>query len=71
MFNAYQQTQTERVEGAMSRARYVASFIGREAGKALFIGLYAVGKSKPITRERVLADSCLHRDEGTRHERAP
>jgi hypothetical protein len=52
VFNAYQQTQGERVERAMARAKYVASFIGREAGKALFIGLYAVGASKSITREQ-------------------
>jgi hypothetical protein len=38
VFNAYQQTQSERVERAMAGAKYVASFIGREAGKALFIG---------------------------------
>jgi hypothetical protein len=42
LFNAYQQTQTENVERAMQKARYVASFIGREPGKSLYIGLYAV-----------------------------
>lgn len=51
VFDAYQQTQGERVEAAMARSKFVASFIGREAGKALFIGLYAVGASKSITRE--------------------
>jgi hypothetical protein len=49
IFNAYQQTQGERAEGALSRAQYVASFIGHEAGKALFVGLYEVGQSKPLT----------------------
>jgi hypothetical protein len=50
VFNAYQQTQGEKVEKAMSTAKYVASFIGHEPGKALFIGLYSVGASKPLTR---------------------
>jgi hypothetical protein len=49
IFNAYQQTQGERAEGALSRAGYAASFIGHEAGKALFVGLYKVGASRPLT----------------------
>jgi hypothetical protein len=51
VFNAYQQTQTKKLEKAMLSAAYVASFIGREAGKALFIGLYSIGPSKPLTVE--------------------
>jgi hypothetical protein len=54
VFNAYQQTQGERVERAMRSMTgngYVASFIGREPGKALFVGLYSIGKSKPLSRE--------------------
>ena len=49
VFNAYQQTQTKRVEQAMKNARDVAAFIGHEPGKALFVGLYSVKESKPIT----------------------
>lgn len=52
VFNAYQQTQGEKLERvmlAMAGAGYVASFIGREAGKALFVGLYSIGESKPLT----------------------
>ena len=52
LFNAYQQAHGERVEKVMhilEKTGYVASFIGREAGKALFIGLYAIEGSKPIT----------------------
>jgi hypothetical protein len=52
VFNAYQQTQSEKVEKAMLSASYVASFIGREAGKALFVGLYSIGASKPLTFEQ-------------------
>jgi hypothetical protein len=51
VFNAYQQTQGEKVQKAMAGASYVASFIGHEPGKALFIGLYSIGGSKPLTRE--------------------
>lgn len=48
-YNAYQQTQGLKTENAMKRADYVASFIGHEARKALFIGLYQRHKSKPLT----------------------
>jgi GIY-YIG catalytic domain len=48
-FNAYQQTQGEKLEKAMTEAGYVASFIGHEPGKALFIGLYKIGASRPLT----------------------
>ena len=52
VFNAYQQTQTEQAERAMTTARYVASFIGSDAGKAVFVGLYSIGESKPLTFEQ-------------------
>jgi hypothetical protein len=51
VYNAYQQTQSKRVELAMGKAAYVASFIGHAPAKALYVGLYAVGKSHPLTRE--------------------
>ncbi len=51
LFNAYQRTQGEKVEKAMASASYVASFIGHEPGKALFVGLYSIGASKPLTHE--------------------
>jgi hypothetical protein len=53
LFNAYQQTQSVQAEAVMknANARYVASFIGHEPGKALFVGLYAMGASRPLTRE--------------------
>ncbi len=54
VFNAYQQTQGEKLERvmeAMKGAGYVASFIGREPGKALFVGLYSIAASKPLTYE--------------------
>jgi hypothetical protein len=51
VFNAYQQTQGEKLEKAMTGAAYVASFIGHKPGKAMFVGLYSIGASKPLTRE--------------------
>lgn len=49
VFNAYQQTQGEKLEKTMTGAGFVASFIGHEPGKALFVGLYEIGASKPLT----------------------
>lgn len=49
LFNAYQQTQGAKLERAMSTTKYLASFIAHGAGKALFVGLYQIGKSKPIS----------------------
>jgi hypothetical protein len=51
LFNAYQQTQGVRVEKQMRRAKYVASFIGHEARKALFVGLYEVGDNRSLTHD--------------------
>ncbi len=43
LYNAYQQTQASRQkEKMLKRAGFLASFIGHEPGKALFIGLYRV-----------------------------
>lgn len=54
VYNAYQQTQGEKLEksmASMSGSGYIASFIGNEPGKALFIGLYSIGNTKPLTRD--------------------
>lgn len=58
VFNAYQQTQGERLQKVMSGMTgtgYVASFIGREAGKALFVGLYSINATRPLTYEEYWA----------------
>ena len=55
VFNAYQQTQRERLEkvmDAMTGAGYVASFIRRDPGTALFIGLYSIKSSRPLTYKK-------------------
>ena len=49
LFNAYQSTHPERYESTLKGKKYVASFIGHEAGKALFIGLYEIKDSQFIT----------------------
>jgi hypothetical protein len=49
IFNVYQQTQGPKVEKAMLRAKFVASFIGHEAGKAIFVGLYAVNGHRSLS----------------------
>jgi GIY-YIG catalytic domain len=51
VFNAYQRTHGENLERVMTRAKYVASFIGHEPGIALFVGLFEVGSSKALTVE--------------------
>ena len=74
VFNAYQQTQGEKLERAMQAMTgtgYLASFIGHEPGKALFVGLYSIGESKPLYPRPVLAGPGLRRYEGeVRHQRA-
>lgn len=54
----YQRCQREKVEQVMLRMLgrgYIASFIGREAGKALFVGLYSIGSSKPLSYDEYWA----------------
>jgi hypothetical protein len=51
LFNAYQRIQTLKVEKSMMRASYVASFIGHESGKGLFVGLYRRGRWRPLSYE--------------------
>ncbi|MAT96283.1 MAG: hypothetical protein CL608_04000 [Anaerolineaceae bacterium] len=54
LFNAYQQTQSKRLESSMQKLLqkgYIASFIGHEPRKALFIGLYSILDSTPLTYE--------------------
>ena len=55
VFNAYQQAHNQRAEKAMATASYVASFIGREGGRAIFVGLYRIGSSRPLTRQEFWA----------------
>jgi hypothetical protein len=49
LFNAYQQTQGKVVEKAMLSAKFVASFIGDRAGRAVFVGLYKIKDHTPLS----------------------
>lgn len=54
-YNAIQQTQGPKAEGALLRAEYVASFIGHTGGQALFVGLYKIGKHRTLTYDQYWA----------------
>ncbi|QDU44535.1 hypothetical protein Mal52_30180 [Symmachiella dynata] len=51
-YNAYQQSQGPRLEKSMQRAQYVASFIGHQPSKGLFVGLYKVVNWKEYPRQK-------------------
>lgn len=40
VFNAYQQAQAPKTESALKEAEYVATFVGSEAKKAVFVAMY-------------------------------
>jgi hypothetical protein len=52
LYNTYQSTHYERQEKQLSKATYLASFIGHRPGKALFIGFFRNGGSKAITHQQ-------------------
>jgi len=52
VYNAFQSNHGEVVERALSKARYLASFIGQEAGSAVFVGLYEVLGYEVVSAER-------------------
>ena len=56
LFNAYQSTQGRAVENAFQKASYLASFIGHEPRKAVFFGLFKIGRSKPLSRKNFWRD---------------
>ncbi|MEN3976916.1 GIY-YIG nuclease family protein [Emcibacter sp. SYSU 3D8] len=54
-FNAYQQTQGTAAENAMRQLQgkgYIASFIRHAPTKALFVGVYKIGATTPLTPEQ-------------------
>ena len=67
LYNAYQQSQFPKVEKAFTRAKYIASFIGVNAGMALFAGLYAVKGWRALEPEafwKLAANKELHESFG-------
>ncbi|MSP83999.1 MAG: hypothetical protein EXQ94_14095 [Alphaproteobacteria bacterium] len=60
LYNAYQQTQGPKGEDAVKRAKYVASFIGHQPGKALFVGIYLnIGNCKSRSEKMLSLGSRL------------
>ena len=49
VYNGYQQAHWLKVEKAMTRALYIASFIGHKPRKALFVGVYKVAGWKEVS----------------------
>lgn len=49
IFDAYQCCHGPRVEKSLSKASHLVSFIGHEASRALFIGIYEVGGWREIS----------------------
>lgn len=48
LFKVYHQTQWPRVEQAMLKACYLASFLALESGEAVFAGIYEIGAHRPL-----------------------
>lgn len=71
IFNAYQCQHGPRVESSLARAKYLVSFIGHDAGYALFIGVYHVVGARRIGRKAFWAmpENQMLRAYGTRGPR--
>jgi len=55
LFNAFQSAQGEKLEASMqslSGIGYVASFIAHGPQRAIFVGLYKIGVSRPVSYEQ-------------------
>lgn len=48
LFLAYQQIQWSTLERAMTKARYLASFVAQETGSATYAGLFRIGSWKTL-----------------------
>lgn len=55
LFREYQAVQYPRAEKAMSRAEFIASFIGLDPARAVFVALYEVGRATTLTRDEFWA----------------
>lgn len=55
VYNAYQRSHGPKVETALQKATHVASFIGHQPGKALFVGLYRRGPFGLVGRDECYA----------------
>jgi hypothetical protein len=51
LFELFQRTHNPRPEAAMRKASIVVSFVGHEAGRAVFVGVYRITDSRLISQE--------------------
>ncbi len=51
LFSAYQRIQWKTLEKAMTRGKYVASFVGQEPAQATFAGIYEIGEWETLDYE--------------------
>ncbi len=70
VFNAYQQTQGEKVEKAMLGAEYVASFLSHGVQELCLRAPIASVSHNLLDLCRVLEGACLPTDEEVRYDRA-
>lgn len=61
LFDCYQSNHAQRTESALSKARYLASFIRHTPGTALFAGFYEVESSRRLSIEECMNRPC-HRE---------
>lgn len=50
LYNCYQSTHSSRIEAALVRAKYIASFIRYGGGSAIFVGLHEIRSYRSITK---------------------
>lgn len=67
LYNAYQQTQSRKVEKRMKAATYVASFIGHAPASALFVGLYKRHGQKARNTEEIRSEPSVKELESFGH----
>lgn len=51
LFLAYQRIQWSTLENAMTRGKYLASFVAQEAGAATFAGIYRIGEWETLDHD--------------------
>lgn len=61
LYDCYQGTHAPRVEAALKRADFVASFIRHGGGSAIFVGLHTIRSYRAITFEEYINRDC-HRE---------
>lgn len=68
VYNAFQSNHGEVVEKALTKARYLASFIGHEPGRAVLVGIYEVVDWTTVTASKFwqLPGNAQLRELGTR-----